>query len=155
MKRVRKSVALTLALVGIFILCVAPTQAEKPRDTVTSVSVCGPFEGGRFETHNGITFIRDAPITCRHTSSDPRGNGTTHAIWNGNLDASSSGPFWGFDRFVSDEGGVWLCHFKGQLVNGIQVGHAGIKGEGLYEGLFGKVTIEGSVFTWEIVDPGK
>jgi hypothetical protein len=154
LKRSRK-IWLMLALISLLLVCAAPTQAENVRETVTSVSVCGPFEGGRFETHGGMTFIRDAPSTCRHTSTDPRANGTTHSIFNANLDASGNGPVWGFDNYVSDEGGIFWCHFNGQISNGIMAGHAEIRGEGLYKGLLGKVTFENGVFTWEITDPGK
>jgi hypothetical protein len=143
-----------LALVSILILCAAPARAGTTRETVVALVTCGSFEGGSFAMHDGMTFIRDAPITCQLTSRDPRGNGTTHSMFNANLDATMSGPVWGFDRYVSDQGGVFWWHFQGQMVNGIMTAHAEAHGEGLYEGLRVKISTSNGTSVWEIFNPG-
>jgi hypothetical protein len=156
MKRLRKFLALTLALVSVLILCVAPVQAWPPRTTAESFETCDlSTVQGSITTRGGMTFWRDVTLTCYYTSDDPRARGVGYSTINANLDANGNGPAWGTCYFVSDEGGIWPGRWHQQWTATSRTGKGVAPGEGIYQGQTAILTFNNPQITWEFLETGR
>jgi hypothetical protein len=155
MKRVRKSVALTLALVSVLIICASPTQAQATRTVAHAIMSCDPATiHGSITTRDGMMFWRDVHIMCYLTSEDPRARGWCESHNNANLDATGSGPAWGTCDLYTYDGGVWYGKWHQHWSPTLNVGSAVASGDGTYRGQIAFLTFNNSDVTWEFLETG-